>query len=236
MNGWAPGIREAVTLSRTAWRSMTPQQQWDYADRLMNQEGGIIATPIDGDMLTAASYPDSSLCDAYVPGSTEPWISELVCALLKASGRTRVLELGGFMGVTSAWLALTLEHMGGGSLTVAEWDPEAPERADWTQARLDALTVPKVEWKVVRSDALTVIRSFADESLDFVFCDDDHQKAHVTEEIQTLLPKMTQGGLIVGHDVYGSCDLQEVFTKFGGYSLDLPRLGTAGGLGMIQIR
>ena len=55
------------------------------------------------------------------------------------------------------------------------------------------------------------------------------------EEIEALLPKMKAGGLICGHDVFGVCDLQEVFKQFGGYSLALPMLGPAGGLGLLQV-
>jgi hypothetical protein len=51
-----------------------------------------------------------------------------------------------------------------------------------------------------------------------------------------LIPKMNPGGLILLHDVYGVCDLQEVVKKFGGYSIKLPRLGPAGGLGVIQVQ
>ena len=180
-------------------------------------------------------YPHECLRRTYEPGCTEPWVVELIAALLKANGLTTVLECGGYKGTTSAWLALTLEAMGGGVLTVAEWDAEAPERADETQARLESLAVPHVEWRVIRDDACRVIASLASESTGFAFLDDDHSKAHVQEEIELLLPKMQPGGIITGHDVWGSCDLQEVFAKFGGYSLNLPRLGLAGGLGILQV-
>ena len=137
------------------------------------------------------------------------------------------------MGHTSVRFAETLREIGAGRLIVAEWDPEAPERADATQSRLEAF--PDVSWKVVRSDALTVIRSLPEESVDFAFVDDDHRKAHVSEELQALLPKMAPKGLICCHDVFGVCDLQEVVRTFGGFSLDLPMLGPAGGLGIIQV-
>ena len=174
----------------------------------------------------------------HVEGSAEPWIQDLLCALLKSLQRPapKVLECGGFLGHTSVRLLTTLNEIGGGSLTVAEWDHEAPERADAVQAALEAVPLYEAEWRVVRSDALDVIRDFADGSLDFVFLDDDHQAAHVDAELVLLFPKMAPGGIICGHDVYGSCELHEVFTRHGGYALDLPRLGPAGGLGILQVR
>lgn len=176
--------------------------------------------------------------ESHTEGSAEPWIQDLLCSLLCALQRRQphVVELGGFLGHTSVCLAAALHTQGGGRLTVVEWDAGAPERADAVQERLAALSYSDVEWQVIRDDVLVAIRSFPDESVDFAFVDDDHAKAHVAEEIRLLLPKMTAGGIITVHDVWGTTDLQEVLTMFGGYSLDLPRLGPAGGLGILQVR
>ncbi len=223
------------------WRSLSSTAQSDYFTRILESSGVNVAdfcpAIMDTNLLTAVSVPHPSLQDEYEPGSTEPYVAELLCALLKASGRTRVVELGAFKGTTSAWICSTLAKMGGGRFTAVEFDPEAPERADWTQSRLEALQLPEtVVWDVLRSDALAAIASFPDASIGFAFVDDDHTKRHVHGEIEALWPKMQTGGFIVGHDVWGSCDLQTVFAHFGGYSLDLPRLGAAGGLGLIQVR
>ena len=188
------------------------------------------------ELFESVLYPHPTLANTYQPGSTEPWIVELLAALLKASGQKTVLELGGYIGITSAWLALTLAQMGGGDLTIAEYDPEAPERADAVQTRLEALNLTNVTWRVMRDDAVRVIRSLPDESLGLVYVDDNHEKAHVHEELDALIPKMVPGGLITGHDVWGTCELREVFERFGGYAIDLPRLGPAGGLGILQVR
>jgi predicted O-methyltransferase YrrM len=182
--------------------------------------------------LSGVRYPHPSLEDTYQPGTTEPWIAQLVSSLLAASGARTVLETGGFQGTTSAWLALTLERVGDGQLFVAEIDTE---RAHAIQRRLDALPLHTTDYYVVNEDVLNVIRSFNDECIDFVWLDDDHQQPHVAAEIEALWPKMSRGGLIVLHDVYGSCDLQAVVKRFGGYSIDLPRLGPAGGIGVIQV-
>lgn len=181
--------------------------------------------------LAGVRTPHPSLAGTYEPGVTEPWVQQLICSLLVASGARNVLETGGFMGITSAWLALTLEQMGGGTLIVAEIDGV---RAEAIRERLDDLPLIHVSYSVPFRDVLAVIAYLPDDSLDFVWLDDDHQKDHVEQEIIALWPKMKKGGLIVGHDVYGVCELWEVFESFGGYSIDLPRLGPAGGIGILQ--
>lgn len=179
--------------------------------------------------LAVGHYSDSPA------GNTEPWITNLVVALLKASGQRTVLETGAFQGSTSEALLDALEDLEGGVLTVCEIDPERAEAVDARLRRNDPHAAA-VNWVVRCMDARDVIRSLAPQSLGFAFIDDDHQKAHVAEEIELLLPKMLPGGLLVFHDVYGVCDLQEVVAAYGGYSLDLPRAGPAGGLGIIQVR
>lgn len=167
----------------------------------------------------------------FVEGSAEPWIGEVVCALLKASDQRNVLECGSFVGATTLRLGQTLADMGGGTLVACEIDAT---RALETHTKL--LTVPaSVEWRVVQQDILVYLGTVPNESLGLVWLDDDHEKAHVAQELEALFPKMVRGGLILGHDVWGICELHEVFERYGGYALDLPRLGPAGGLGILQV-
>ena len=165
-------------------------------------------------------------------GCAEPEIADLLCALLRASGHRTVLETGAFTGYTTTKLAWTLEQMGGGRVVACDMDAG---RAANVQAALERCAIPTVSWEVMASDVLVVIAGLADESVGFVFVDDDHTKAHVAEEIRALLPKMAPRGIICFHDVYGVTDLQEVVLAAGGYALDLPKLGPAGGLGIIQV-
>lgn len=184
--------------------------------------------------LAGVRYPHPSLEDTYQPGVTEGWIAQLVCSLLVAQGGTTVLETGGFMGITSAWLALTLESMGGGDLTVAEIEIE---RAEAILDRLRALdgAIPNVRYTVPCRSALEVIAEQEDESIDVAWVDDDHSMDHVEAEINALWPKMKSGGLIVGHDIDPPCNLGVLFRKFGGYSLPLPKLGPSGGIGILRV-
>lgn len=169
---------------------------------------------------------------SYPAGATEPWIANIVKALLIASGSRTVLETGCFLGHTSWVLSDTLDDLGGGELILCEIDPD---RAEGLMG-LAASSGPAVQVRVMQQDVLSVIRSLPDQYLGFAFVDDDHTKQHVAEEIEALLPKMQPNGIVCFHDTFGVCDLQEVVAAYGGYSLDLPRCGPAGGLGILQIR
>lgn len=182
----------------------------------------------------AVSYPHESLVDSHVAGCTEPYVAEAICALLKASDQRNVLETGSFIGTTSAWLALALESMGGGTLACCEIDTD---RALGVHERLSGLNVPNVAWSIPGMDIFRYLTRIEDKSIGLVFVDDDHQKHHVEQEINALWPKMKPGGLMLFHDVAsdGVCQLGPLIRKYGGIALDLPRLGPDGGLGIIPI-
>lgn len=180
----------------------------------------------------AVGYPHESLADSHQDGCTEGWIAEIVAALVKAHRPKVVIELGGFVGTTTAWLALAMESGEGGDLLVSEPDEE---RRIAIMKRLSPLTLSKTFVVLNETPSPQIIFGLPDKSADFAWIDNDHQKHHVEQEIVALWPKMAPGGIMCFHDVWGSCDLQSVVKKYGGVALDLPRLGPAGGLGIIQV-
>ena len=170
----------------------------------------------------------------FVQGSAEPWIVDVLCALLTASDQRTVLECGAFIGQTSLRLCQALAKMGGGSFTAVEIEPD---RAAIAQERLEKANLPPtVQWRIVQQDVFEFLKTVPDGAFGFVWLDDDHQHQHVDAELNALFPKMvTPDGIIAGHDVHGSCDLQQEFKRYGGIALNLPRLGPAGGIGLIQL-
>jgi len=178
-------------------------------------------------------FPHETLAVAYESGCAEPWTSQLVASLLVASNQRTVLETGGFTGQTTAWLALALQRLGGGELIACDIEHE---RAVGIQSRLEGLPLDDVTWTVVNDDILKFLPTLPDQSIGFAWVDDCHEMDHVDREVQLLLPKMKTGGIVTFHDVFGTCDLQQVVTRWGGYCLDLPRLGRAGGVGILQVR
>jgi hypothetical protein len=182
--------------------------------------------------IVLAPAPQVSL--SYPAGATESWISALAYQLLKATGVASALETGAYLGHTSVWLAQAIRDMGGGDLWLCEIERD---RAYTVEARLRDLNLsPLVHWEVVADDAMRVIDRLPDRTLGLAFVDDDHTMEHVKKEVEALFPKMAQGGIMLFHDVFGVCDLQQVVKYYGGYCLDFARCGPAGGLGLLQTR
>ena len=167
-------------------------------------------------------------------GSAEPWVRNIVGALVQGNNAQHAVEIGAFQGYTTLEIAYALAGLPGPRrLSVCEID-EA--RAQDVLDKLQREQLDNVDVAVYVKDSHAWIPTLPDASVDFVWLDGNHERHHVMREIALLLPKMRPGGLIVGHDVFGVCNLQEVFAFYGGYSLDLPRLGPAGGIGILQVR
>lgn len=208
----------------------------EQRDEMNAQYGGQLDVQMPGifelEIMHGVTFPHPSLEHAYESGCAEPWTTQLVTSLLIASNQRVVLETGGFTGQTSAWLACALERLGGGDLTAVDIDPA---RVAMIAKRLSGLGLTRVTTNVVESDILAYLPTVPNKSIGFAFVDDNHTALHVEQEINLLWDKVRPGGIITFHDVFGTCDLQKVVRKYGGYCIDIPRLGAAGGLGILQI-
>ena len=58
----------------------------------------------------------------------------------------------------------------------------------------------------MRDYSMEAARRFADESLDFVYIDANHDYRHVREDITEWSKKVRKGGIISGHDYLNSLD------------------------------
>lgn len=177
---------------------------------------------------------------AYATGGTECWTQQVVADLLVAKRPQTVLELGCYMGLTTAWLALALESIGGGTLIGVELEED---RARATEERLADLQIPHVHWEIKQQDSIAALQSLSPDSIDFAWVDDGHEASHVAQELEWLCRptmraerRMRANGLICMHDVKGDFGLEGVCVSYHGMTLDFPRLGLAGGLGLIEVK
>ena len=183
---------------------------------------------------------------AWREGSSEPWVGEVVCALMRANATRVAVEIGCFDGYMSTQMLRALSDAPWPTkLWLCELDPQRviATRNAITQDGLTHISADRVT--LVNHSSLEWIPTLADESVDFVWLDGNHELQHVAQEIYLLLPKLAPGGIIAGHDVHGVCELHRLFSdsiRFGimfgvnwpVMSLDLPRLGPAGGIGLLQ--
>ena len=173
----------------------------------------------------------------YRSGSAEPWTVDLLCALIVARQPHIVVETGRFLGLTTRALFAAMRTylpVHGGMLHSVEYDKD----------RYDAVVAGRHEWCVAQTDglgcalyhreAVEYLRGCPDDSVDFVFLDDDHDANHVNAELYEVRRILRPGGLCAVHDVIGPFGLDRVVRLHSGIIIDLPRLHAAGGLGLIS--
>lgn len=83
-----------------------------------------------------------------------------------------------------------------------------------------ATFIKKGRYVVVRKTSMDALRDFADNSLDFVYIDANHEDPYVTQDIEGWAAKVRPGGLVTGHDYirvkalnYAIIDALDTYTK-----------------------
>jgi len=80
--------------------------------------------------------------------------------------------------------------------------------------------------RCMKGRSVEVAKSFADESLDFVFIDADHTYEAVKADLEAWFPKVRKGGIVSGHDYveyqnFGVIKAVDEFTAKHGYKIEL---------------
>lgn len=89
---------------------------------------------------------------------------------------------------------------------VDPWQAYREYRDHVSQNKLDnfreqALTrLMPYNWIEIRKFSVEAAKDFADESLDFVYLDANHDHDHVLEDLKAWYPKLKVGGIMAGHD------------------------------------
>lgn len=174
--------------------------------------------------------PVSAPLDVYMGGSTEIWTVDVLCALVKALRPGLVIETGTYEGLTTRRLYEAMGTLQQSSrLITVECDPERRARAsEWVATWQENYVAVEV-WE---TDALNALKQFNDNSVDFIFLDDDHAAMHVADELREVQRILRPGGVCTSHDVIGPYGLDAVFRAIGGISLPFVRLHAGGGLGI----
>lgn len=125
---------------------------------------------------------------------THPDVGRLLGLLVHATGGTRVLEVGTFVGVSATWMALALAP--GGLLETLEVDDAHADLAErwFRRAGLDDRVT------VRRGDARSSLRRLPEQSFDLAYVDAD--KPSYPDYLRLCRRLVRPGGLIVADNVF----------------------------------
>lgn len=143
----------------------------------------------------------------------------------RASDGARFVETGVYLGKSTAFMAVEILNSGKaitfdaydlfGGVPEADWNGRVElggarfdQQQRWLAEHGSLEPVARQHLAPVASavrlhcqDALSAAAAHEDESLDFVFLDDNHTTAHVIAEMDAWWPKIKPGGVLAGHDI-----------------------------------
>ena len=79
-------------------------------------------------------------------------------------------------------------------------DSRGQERLDFLHEHTGRVLAPYSNAKIIRKTSMEAVEDFADNSLDFVYIDGNHQLKYIIEDIVEWSKKVKVGGAIAGHD------------------------------------
>lgn len=144
------------------------------------------------DRIASGVDPDGTVVELGVwKGKSLIYLANRILAEKKPS--VRVVGIDSFIG--DGW---------GGYDNIIRLDREAGEHRSIYQQCLDNVSaLCEKPPEIIVSDSIEAAARFADDSVDFVFVDDNHTPAHVEKEILAWLPKIKRPRFIAGHDYDG---------------------------------
>ena len=73
------------------------------------------------------------------------------------------------------------------------------DRIKWVESVFDKFEGERKIF-IIRSNAIDAVDLFPDGNLDYIYLDDLHNGDHVYKEMELYMPKVSQGGMLAGHD------------------------------------
>lgn len=141
--------------------------------------------------------PDLKKEARYQPGVDHPanCVTGLLEMVRELPPLGRIVEVGSHLGVSTEAFALC----SGCVLAVDPWDDEDVLQS--FRRRMD----PYRHVQALRMTSRAAAPLIADQSMDLVYIDGNHQYEAVRQDIELWLPKLRPGGFLAGHD-YGPSD------------------------------
>lgn len=151
-------------------------------------------------------------------GNTELPVSMVLYTLALANRSKVIVETGVNNGAGATLWLVFAAMMNGGAYVGIDINQEAIAKATACCTEF----IPGAHPTFLHGNASEVVpAAFEPGTIDFLFIDDEHTRAHVEAEIAAFLPCMRSGGLMLFHDVVGvhEPDVWEPVQRAGGVRL-----------------
>jgi predicted O-methyltransferase YrrM len=156
-------------------------------------------SPVSGPDYSALQESDFTATESYAAGwSSEPSVGRFLGRLVVARQATVVIELGCFVGWSTAHLALALRgHSRPGQVHYLDFNPRylAAATANLRRLGLEAQGVPHLG---LSTDPL--IQQALPDKADIIFIDTSHDYSGTLQEISHFGARLKPGGCLVLHD------------------------------------
>ena len=108
-----------------------------------------------------------------------------------APPQAHFVEIGTYMGCSAAFLAVEIINSGKDiKLSCVDSETRYKENLECVMHMIDVITI----------GSPAAAAGFADESVDFIWIDGDHDEQAFRDDVQHWLPKLRQDGYLGGHD------------------------------------
>ena len=81
-------------------------------------------------------------------------------------------------------------------------NPRGQSRLDFQYEHTQRVLAPYPKCQIVRKTSMEAAEDFADESLDFVYIDGNHEFRYIAEDLFEWTKKVKKGGIVAGHDYF----------------------------------
>lgn len=126
-----------------------------------------------------------------------------------------VVEIGSYLGASSLFLASAIKELGGQVYCIDTWSNEG--MSEGQRDTFDEFlknTEPLEDFiSPIRGYSVDVVKTFNKE-VDLIFIDGDHSYEAVKADVESWLPKVKDGGIVVFHDIGWAEGVKRVVSEY----------------------
>jgi predicted O-methyltransferase YrrM len=188
---------------------------WEQLDSFLNTDAGHSQTTASQCSLSREWFDKE-----WYPGSVLYYDGLALYSIIRTEMPTVVVELGGFMGMSTCFIANAMDHGNAGkiySVDLYDTDNSLVRHIHGVdRGHTIRNNMPKdTSVTLIAEDAITYMATQAPETVDFIFEDTDHTYNTTLQILQNSHAALKPNGVIVSHDAHIESVQQAYFDVFG---------------------